>query len=98
MRDVDFHSALDLLSSYVGRVPDLAGWLKGAAINTDRDLRLQYLAGMGLNVAAEEQIYLELLEARRFPEGLFVASAATLTMLRDAIAKKDADPDPAGQR
>jgi spermidine synthase len=98
LRDVDFHSALDLLSSYVGRLPDLAAWLKGAAINTDRDLRLQYLAGMGLNVAAEEQIYLELLDARRFPEGLFVASAETLTMLRDAIEKKDADPDPAGQR
>jgi len=96
LSDVDFHSVIDLLASYVGRAPDLAAWLKGAAINTDRDLRLQYLAGMGLNVNAEEQIQIELQEARRFPDGLFIASAPTLTMLRDAIEKKD--PDRAGQR
>ena len=91
--DVDFHSAMDLLSTYFGRGPDMAAWLKDAAINTDRDLRLQYLAGMGLNVAAEEQIYNEMLEARRFPDGLFVASPETLTMLRDAMGKKDSDSD-----
>ncbi len=91
--DVDFHSAMDLLSTYFGRGPDMAAWLKDAAINTDRDLRLQYLAGMGLNVAAEEQIYNAMLEARRFPDGLFVASPETLTMLRDAMGKKDSDSD-----
>jgi spermidine synthase len=96
LREVDFHSAFDLVASYAGRATDLAGWLKGAAINTDRDLRLQYLAGMGLNVNAEEQIQIELQEARRFPDGLFIASAPTLTMLRDAIEKKG--PDRAGQR
>jgi spermidine synthase len=96
LSDVDFLSAFDLLTSYVGRGPDLAVWLKGAAINTDRDLRLQYLAGMGVNISAEEQIYTELLEERRFPEGLFVATAASLTFLREAFEKKDTDP--AGQR
>ncbi len=85
LRDVGFVSAIDLLSSYAGRGPDLAAWLKGAAINTDRDLRLQYLAGMGVNVAAEDQIYFELMKARRIPPGLFVGSAETLAKLRNAI-------------
>lgn len=82
LRDIGFVSAIDLMSSYAGRGPDLAAWLKGAAINTDRDLRLQYLAGMGLNVDAQDQIYLELMQARRIPPGLFVASAETLAKLR----------------
>ncbi|MGC2412511.1 MAG: fused MFS/spermidine synthase, partial [Stellaceae bacterium] len=82
LRDIGFVSAIDLMSSYAGRGPDLATWLKGAAINTDRDLRLQYLAGMGVNVDAQDQIYAELMAARRIPPGLFVASAETLAKLR----------------
>jgi spermidine synthase len=85
LRDVGFASPIDLLSSYGGRGPDFAAWLKGAAINTDRDLRLQYLAGMGLNVALEHEIYVELMGARRIPVGLFVGSAENLSELRNAI-------------
>src|ERR1051326_8420055 len=50
LRDIGFESAIDLISSYAGRGANLAAWLKDATINTDRDLRLQYLAGLGLNV------------------------------------------------
>ena len=90
LRDIGFSSAIDLMSSYGGYGPDLVAWLKGAAINTDRDLRLQYLAGMGLNVDVQYQIYLELMKVRRFPPGLFTASAETLVLLRDAIERKRA--------
>jgi spermidine synthase len=93
MRDVGFESGMDVLASYAGRNADLKGWLKGAAINTDRDLRLQYLAGMGVNVSAQEQIYNELVEARRFPDGLFIASPETLSMLRDMIENREPEPD-----
>jgi spermidine synthase len=86
LSDVGFASAIDLLSSYAGHGPDLAAWLKDAAINTDRDLRLQYLAGMGLNIMAQDQIYSGLFKARRNPPGLFVGSAETLAKLRDAMA------------
>ncbi len=41
--------AVDLLSTYAGQAADLAGWLVGAQINTDMNLRLQYLAGLALN-------------------------------------------------
>jgi spermidine synthase len=98
LTDVDFLTEIDLLSTYIGRGRDLAAWLKGAALNTDRDLRLQYLAGMGVNGAAEVQLYQELLEGRRFPDGLFEASAKSLAMLREAIEIKESDPAPAEQR
>jgi hypothetical protein len=37
---------------------------------------------MGLNVDAQDQIYSELMEARRIPPGLFIASTETLAKLR----------------
>jgi spermidine synthase len=74
LRDVGFYSAVDLLATYAGRKSDLAPWLKGAQINQDRNLRLQYLAGMGLNLYQGRAIYDEILRYRKFPEELFVAS------------------------
>ncbi|HVU37183.1 MAG TPA: hypothetical protein VHC95_02515, partial [Opitutales bacterium] len=52
LEDVGFHSALDLLKTYGASGPDLQKWLADnhAAVNRDRDLRLQYLAGFGANV------------------------------------------------
>jgi spermidine synthase len=85
LRDIGFVSAIDLLSSFAGQGPGLAAWLKGAAINTDRNLRLQYLAGMGANVDAEVEIQSEIMKARRIPPGLFTGSAETLAKLHNAI-------------
>jgi spermidine synthase len=87
LRDVGFVSAIDLLSSYAGYGPDLTEWLKGAAISTDGNLRLQYLAGLGLNVDAKDQIISELMKARRLLPTLFVGSPETSTALRNAILK-----------
>jgi spermidine synthase len=100
LQDIGFASAIDFMSSYAGRAADLAPWLKGAAINTDRDLRLQYLAGMGLNVDVQEKIIIELMEARQFPPDLFVGSTETLAELRSAIesSKRDSDASPTRQQ
>jgi spermidine synthase len=100
LRDIGFTSAIDLMSSYAGRGPDLAAWLKGAAINTDRDLRLQYLAGMGINGAAQTRIFTDLMEARRIPPGLFVGSKETVAELHEAIEnnKFSSDASPIFQR
>jgi spermidine synthase len=78
------------MSSYAGRGSDLAAWLNGAAVNTDRDLRLQYLAGLGLNVNDRYKIHSELMQARRVSSGLFVGSQANLAELRNAI--ENAEP------
>ena len=60
LHEIDFDSVIDLLASYAGRGPDLQAWLQDAAINTDADLRLQYLAGLALNVDDQDQIYQQL--------------------------------------
>ena len=74
LETVGFRSAVDLLSTYAGRGPDLNAWLKGAEVNRDRNLRLQYLAGMGLNSQKSYFILNDLWDRFRFPEDLFSAS------------------------
>src|SRR5678815_4367045 len=67
LHQVGFNSAFDLLVTYAGRKSDLAPWLKDAQINRDSNLRLQYLAGMGLNRYESASIYEEILKYRTFP-------------------------------
>ena len=45
LRDVGIVSAVDLLGNYAGSAADFEPWLRGATINTDRNLRLQYPGG-----------------------------------------------------
>ena len=85
LREIGFPSAVDLLASYAGRASDLKGWLEGAAINRDRNLRLQYLAGLGFNLRMSGPIYEHMLAYRRPPDGLFTGSPATLAALWEAI-------------
>jgi spermidine synthase len=87
LRDIGFYSAVDLFASYAGRASDLHEWLKDASINRDRNLRLQYLAGLGLNLYESGPIYSEILRYRRFPEGLFVGSPETIESLRSGIQR-----------
>ncbi len=74
LKEVGLGSALDLLGNYAGQATDLAPWLKDALINHDLNLRLQYLAGMGLNNYNEAKIYAQMLSHRKFPEAVFLAS------------------------
>ena len=83
-----FQSPLDLFATYQGSGADLAGWLKDAAINTDRNLRLQYLAGEGLNNYTSGEISDAITSHRSFPESLFVADPAWMSELRRLIGGK----------
>jgi spermidine synthase len=83
--EIGIHSAVDLLSNYAGSAKDLAPWLKDAPINTDRNLRLQYLAGLGLNVYRSGPIYADMVQHARYPEGLFTGSEASLAAVRQGI-------------
>jgi spermidine synthase len=49
LAEVGFPTIPDMLKTYSGNGKDLGPWLAGAEINTDKNLRLQYLAGVGLN-------------------------------------------------
>jgi spermidine synthase len=74
LQDAGFKSTLSLLSTYAGQAADLAPWFRHAEINRDSNLRLQYLAGWGLNLNQPEAIYSEILHYRRYPADLFVGS------------------------
>jgi spermidine synthase len=85
--EVGFMSSTDLLATYAGYGPDLKLWLEGAQINRDRNLRLQYLAGLGLNTYQEVRIYDAIVDYRGFPESLFVGSPHNRLILREAIGR-----------
>jgi spermidine synthase len=85
LREIGFNSAIDLFSTFAGRASDLKPWLKDAAINRDRNLRLQYLAGLGLNLYQAGPIYADMLMYRGDPGDLFVGSEQTIQSLRRMI-------------
>ena len=83
--EVGFTSLFDVLSTYAGSGPELAPWLRDAELNRDRNLRLQFLAGMGNNSYQGGPIYNEILTYRTYPERLFTASGETGMQLRQTI-------------
>jgi spermidine synthase len=85
LEEVGFYSATELLATYAGHGADLQPWLEDGQINHDRNLRLQYLAGLGLNSYQEGRIYDQILTYRRFPEQLFIGADGTRETLRGAI-------------
>jgi spermidine synthase len=85
LREIGFNSALSLLATYAGRRKDLTEWLENAEINRDSNMRLQYLAGMGLNLFQSEQIFDEMESYRIFPEDLFTASEQDINTLRQTL-------------
>ena len=88
LREIGMSSAVDLFSTYAGRRPDLEPWLRGAQLNHDRNLRLQYLAGLSLDLYQADAIYADMLRhVSAMPEDLFVASAATKQALFAAIQR-----------
>ena len=78
-------SATDLMRTYAGRAPELKTWLKGSEINLDRNLRLQYLAGLQLNSQLGKAMYIPLLAQRRWAPDLFVGRPETLVELRTKL-------------
>ena len=60
-------------------------WLAGAEINRDKNLRLQYMAGMGLNLYENANIYSEIRNFRRYPTQLFVASPENRALLEAVL-------------
>ncbi len=91
LSEIGMNSAVDLFSTYAGTATDLQPWLKDASINRDRNLRLQYLAGLGLNLYQSESIYADMLA---YASGIRTicssASDATKTALQAQAIRRDA--------
>ena len=88
LADVGFHSAVDLLATYAGGASDLAPMLANAQINDDLSMRLQYMAGLGLNSLTAPQVYREVLSYRKFPEDLLVGSGPGVNALHELIGRR----------
>jgi spermidine synthase len=89
LHDIGMNSAVDLFANYAGRKPDLEPWLRDAMINRDRNLRLQYLAGLSLDLYQADVIYADMLRyVTRLPEDLFTGSEATRQALFSAIQRQ----------
>jgi spermidine synthase len=78
---------VDLLATYVGNAASLAPMLINAQINDDLNMRLQYIAGLGLNSVSSPQVYRQVLSYRTFPEDLFSGAGETLDTLRELIGR-----------
>jgi spermidine synthase len=70
LEEVGFHSAFHLLATYAGTAQDLKPWTQDAQINRDRNLRLQYLAGLGSHRYREIDIYNEMALALKQKMGM----------------------------
>jgi spermidine synthase len=86
LREIGAGSALDLFSTYIGQRDDLGKWVAGAEINRDRDLRLQYLGGWGINSDLADPIYREMLHYRRLSEHPFTGAPQNVATLLGFIA------------
>jgi spermidine synthase len=72
--EIGVYSLYDLLSVYTGDAFDLKGWVQGAQINRDGDLRLSYLAGWGINSEIADRLYRQILQYRHIPSQMFIGS------------------------
>src|SRR5205809_3610064 len=86
--EAEFHSAFDVMGSYAGRASDLAPMLSGAEINRDLNMRLQYVAGWGLNSVSSAQIYRRILSYRNFPDDLLTGSGNRMDELREVLGRR----------
>ena len=82
LADIGCSNAADLFASFAATGPQLRGWLADAEINRDANLRLQYLAGLGVNAYEQKAIYRKILAAGDWPEGVFTGSPVRMNRLK----------------
>ena len=63
------NSVVDLFSTFAGNRNQLQPWLADATINRDRNLKLQYLAGLGVHLYQSDVIYAQMLRHADYPQG-----------------------------
>jgi spermidine synthase len=99
LAEAGFSSVPQLLGTYAGRASDLGDWMQGAQINEDRNLRLQYIAGMAFNTYDGPGILHRIMDHYKFPENLFTGTRDAVLNVKQAIEDprqmhRDAQPGP----
>jgi spermidine synthase len=84
--DVNYPDAVSLFGTFAADASQLEGYLRDAQINRDRNLRLQYLAGMAVNQYQQADLYAKLKAAGGWKDGLFKGDEATMNRLRATIS------------
>ena len=92
LAQVGFNTAVDVAATYAVQAGDLRDWLRDAQINTDSNLRLQYLAGMWLNSYHGRELLTEIRQFYRFPTNLFSGSNQRLQMLKFELESPQSQP------
>jgi spermidine synthase len=87
LSEVGMFSAVDLFATFAGQAADFDTWLDDAEINRDRNLRLQYLAGRGLNLYRAGVIYADMLAHAREPQAIFTGSDHLKHQLMERIVQ-----------
>jgi spermidine synthase len=79
--------AVELLATYGGTAPRMTGWTQGTdnLINYDRNLRLQYIAGMWINNDDQVKIFNNILSNYSWPSEIFSGSPEHLAALKDIL-------------
>lgn len=85
LREVGFPDAYNLFKTYTGRQSDLGRWFGKADVTTDRDLRLMYQAGWGINSYQADPIYRAMLRFRETPRDIFTGSADSVEKLLESL-------------
>ena len=88
LSDVGYGSIPALLGTFAATGEQLQQWVAGAEINRDRNLRLQYLAGLGVNNYQQSGIYAEILQQGEWPMEVFRGDLAMLSRLRSEVMSR----------
>jgi len=78
---IGFPTATSLYATYLGDRDSMKDWLAGAQINTDRNMRLQYVAGWAIYSNLADPLYRKIMAMRKPPKAYFTGSPAALARL-----------------
>ena len=82
LAEVGFYSASQLMATFAAKKPEIDPWIADAQLNRDRNLRLQFLAGLGMNLYQADAIYQDMARYRTYPTGLFTGSPERIQLLQ----------------
>ena len=97
MQFIGFQSASDMYATYLGDQASMAEWLKGAQLNTDRNMRLQYVAGWAIHANMADPLYRKILAMRKLPVPYFNGTHQTMQMLGAKLQAPQSDQVWTGQ-
>lgn len=84
--EVGYGSVEALLGTFAATGEQLRAWVSDAETNRDRNLRLQYLAGLGVNNYQQAGIYAEILRRGEWPTDVFKGEMTLLSRVRSAVS------------